>query len=170
MTIKTKNKILIIGFLVILIVCYQLAISKTLSAKKEYNTLIQESLLFKDTPKQVSLLKQKQDFYDGILTKYQLNGSSIQNNLLKTINTFTVQNNLKVASFLEPHVIYKNDMKINTYQFTLEGDYNPIIKLIHSLEQDTKFGEIINLHFEKKTNFRTGNNYLQANVLLKNLN
>lgn len=170
MTIKTKNKILIIGFLVILIVCYQLAISKTISVKKEYNALKQESLLFKDTSKQVSLLKQKQDYYNGILAKYQLDGSSIQNNLLKTINTFAEQNDLKVVSFLEPHVINKNDMKINTYQFTLEGDYNPIIKLIHSLEQDTKFGEIINLHFEKKTNFRIGKDYLQAAILLKNIN
>src|SRR5690606_12425142 len=96
--------------------------------------------------------------------------SSDLNNLLKTINTFAEQNDLKVVCFLEPPVNNKNDMKIYTYQYTLEGDYNPIIKLIHSLEQDTKFGEIINLHFEKKTDFRIGKDYLQATILLKNIN
>ena len=102
-----------------------------------------------------------------IKNKHQLNGSSVQNNLLKTINTFADSTNLKVVDFLEPHIISKNNLKINTYQFTLEGDFNAILKLIHKLEQKTKFGEIINLHFEKKTNFRSGKHFLQASVLLK---
>ncbi len=33
--------------------------------------------------------------------------------------------------------------------------------------QQTKFGEIINLHLEKKINFKTGKKYLQASVLLR---
>lgn len=167
MTNKTKNIILLVGFLLALILCYQLAISKTVALKKEYNTLKQEEALFENTPKQVSLLKQKQKHYDSLLNKYQIKESSIQNNLLKTINTFADSSNIKVIGFLEPHIINQNDLKINTYQFTLEGDYNAIIKLIYRLEQDTKFGEITNLHFEKKKNFRTGKHFLQASVLLK---
>jgi 23S rRNA maturation-related 3'-5' exoribonuclease YhaM len=83
------------------------------------------------------------------------------------INTFSNDNNLKVVTFLEPHIISKNELIINTYEFIIEGRYNSINKLIHQLEQKTKFGEIINLHFEKKKNFRTGRYYLQARVLLK---
>ena len=167
MTNKTKNILLIVGFLLALVLCYKLAISKTISLKKEFNSLALEETLFENAPKQVSLLKQKQKYYDAILDKYQLNGSSLQNNLLKTINTYADSTNLKVVNFLEPHIIKKNDLKINTYQFTLEGDFNAILKLIHKLEQKTKFGEIINLHFEKKKNFRTGKSYLQAYLLLK---
>ncbi|PWH84586.1 hypothetical protein DIS18_05350 [Algibacter marinivivus] len=147
--------------------CYQLAINKTFQQKKQFNTLSQEALLFKNGSKQLSLLKQKEVYYDSLLTKYQLDGSSIQNNLLKVINAFANKNNLKVISFLEPHKIAKNNLVIKTYGFILEGDYNSINKLIYQLEQQTKFGEIINLHFEKKKNFRTGKNYLQASVLLK---
>jgi len=56
---------------------------------------------------------------------------------------------------------------IKTYEFVLEGDYNSINQLIYKLEQQTKFGEVISLHFEKKKNFRTGKHYLQARILLK---
>ncbi len=164
---KTKNILLIVSFLIALILCYQLAISNTISLKKEFNSLNRQEALFKDTPKQVSLLKQKQKYYDTLLNKYQLNGSSIQNSLLKTINTFADSTNLKLIGFIEPHIINKNDLKINTFQFTLEGGFNAILKLINKLEQKTKFGEIINLHFEKRTNYRTGKSYLQAHVLLK---
>lgn len=164
---KTKNILLVIGFLLALVLCYQLAIAKTVAIKKEYVSLKHQETLFENTPKQVSMLKQKQQYYNSLLSKYQLNGSSVQNNLLKTINTFADSTNIKVISFLEPHVIHKEDLKISTYQFILEGDFNAILKLIHKLEQETKFGEIIHLAFEKKTNFKTGHVYLQAQVFLK---
>lgn len=167
MTNKTKNIGLLLGFFIVLILCYRLAIAKTFALKNEYNNLKQQELLFTNTPKQLSLLKQKQKYYDSILNKYQLNGSSLQNSLLKTINEFAVNNNLKVKGFLEPHIIKQNDLTIKTYRFTLEGDFNAILKLTHKLEQRTKFGEVINLHFEKKKNFRTGKYYLQAFILLK---
>ncbi|WP_407556492.1 hypothetical protein [Winogradskyella sp. 4-2091] len=167
MSKKQKNIALIIGFVVALILCHQLAISNTLEQKKQYNSLKSQELLFKNAPKQLSLLKQKEVYYDSLLTKYQLDGSSIQNNLLKVINVFANDNNLKVVSFLEPHSITKNDLTIKTYEFVLEGNYNAINQLIHQLEQQTKFGEVINLHFEKKKNFRSGRYYLQARVLLR---
>lgn len=167
MTNKTKNILLVIGFIISLYLCYYLAISNTLVLKKEYNDLKKEELLFKNTPKQLSLLKQKEKHYDSILNKYQIQDGSIQNNLLKTINITANLNSLKLVSFLEPHISNTNDLTIKTYQFIIEGSYNSILKLIHHLEQKTKFGEIINLHFEKKKNFRTGKHYLQASVLLK---
>jgi Tfp pilus assembly protein PilO len=167
MTSKTKNILLLSGFFLTLIVCYRFAISNTLELKKQYKNLKQQEVFFNNTPKQLSLLKQKHRYYDSILSKYQLNGSSVQNSLLKTINEFATNNNLKVITFIEPHVIKQNDLTIKTYEFTVEGNFNAIIKLTHKLEQQTKLGEIINLHFEKKKNFRTGKYYLQTKILLK---
>lgn len=167
MTKKQKNIALIIGFFLVLIICYQFAISNTLEEKKKLNALKVESKIFENSPKQLSILKQKEKYYNSLLAKYQLDDSSLQNNLLKTINVFADANAIKVISFLEPHITTKNDLSIKTYQFVLEGNYIAINKLIYKLEQDTKFGEIINLHFEKKKNFRTGRFYLQARVLLR---
>lgn len=167
MTNKNKNILLVAGFFLVLFLCYLLAFSKTFSLKKEYNHLKKEELLFKNTPKQLSLLMQKQKYYDSLLNKYQVNGGSIQNNLLKTINTIAGNTNLKVVRFLEPHSFESNDLIVKTYQFTVEGDYNNILKLIYHLEQKTKFGEIVNFNFEKKKNYRTNKSYLQASILLK---
>lgn len=167
MSKKQKNILLVIGFVLILFICYQMAISRTLEQKQQYSKLSKEELLSKNAPKQLSLLKVKEKHYDSLLTKYQLDESSIQNNLLKVITKFAEINDLKIVSFFEPHVITKNDLTISTYMFSVEGNYNNINQLIYLLEQQTKFGEIINLHFEKKKNYRTGKFYLQAKVLLK---
>lgn len=167
MTNKNKNILLVIGFILVIIVCYILAFSKTMNLKNDYNDLKKEELLFKNTPKQLSLLMKKQRYYDSLLNKYQVNGGSIQNNLLRTINDIAGDNNLKVVRFLEPHSVENNNLTVKTYQFTVQGNYNNILKLIHHLEQKTKFGEIVNFNFEKKKNYRTNKYYLQASVLLK---
>jgi hypothetical protein len=167
MTKQQKNILLLVTVFVTLYICYLLAISKTLEQKKQYDSLSKEILLSQNAPKSLSLLKQKEVYYDSLLTKYQLGGSSIQNNLLKVINYYAEAHDIKVVSFLEPHTITKNDLVIKTYEFVLEGNYNDINQLTYQLEQKTKFGEIINLHFEKKKNFRTGKYYLQAKVLLR---
>ena len=167
MSNRSKNILLIIGFVLTLILCYTLAISKTIEQKQTYNTLKTQEELFKNAPKQLSLLSQKQRYYDSLLTKYQLNGSSIQNNLLSQITAFSEDHQLKVISYLEPHILVKNELTMRTYEFVIEGEYNSINQLIYQLEQHSKFGDIISLHFERKKNFRTGRYYLQARVLLQ---
>jgi hypothetical protein len=167
MTQKNKNIILVVSFLLIVVIAYQFAITNTLQLKSEYKTLKQDTVVFNNMPLQLSSLKQKEKYYDSLLTKYHLGGSSIQNNMLKAINTYAELNKLKIIDFIEPHKIIKNDLTINTYQFTLEGDYNAIISLIYQIEQKTKFGEVINLNFKKLKDYRTGRFYLQASVLLK---
>ena len=57
-----------------------------------------------------------------------------------------------MVSFLEPHILIIDDLTIKTYEFVIEGGFNDINDLIYQLEQKTKFGEVINLHFEKKKN------------------
>jgi len=169
MNSKQKNIALITCFVLLLIISYKYAISNTLELKKEYKNLKQQEQLFKNVPKQLSLLKQKEKYYDSLLVKYQLKGSSVQNSLLKTINASAYSDNIQLKSFLEPHIFEENNLNYKTYQFTLKGSYNDILKLIFKLEQDTKFGEIINLSFERKKNYKTGKNYLEAEVLLRSL-
>ncbi len=167
MNYKHKNIALIFGFIVVLALCYRFAISKTIAQKQQYSVLYQQEELFRKSPKQISLLKQKNRYYDSILHKNQLGESSIQHSLLKTITTVSKANNITIIAFLEPHLNHKNNLTVKTYEFIVQGQYNQINQLIYQLEQHTKYGEIIHLHFEKKKNIKSGKYYLQARVLLR---
>lgn len=164
---KTKNILLVIGFILIVIIAYRYAIANTLQLKKEYEMLQQEALVFDNLPTQLSTLKQKERYFDSLLNTYQLGESSMQNSMLNTINTYADANQIKVVDFIKPHRIKQQDLTVNTYQFTIEGNYNAILSLVHQLEQHTKFGEIINLKFKKEKNYKTDKHFLQASVLLK---
>ena len=50
MTQKTKNIILVIGFLLTVVIAYKYAISNTLQLKSEYKTLKQEAIVFDNMP------------------------------------------------------------------------------------------------------------------------
>ncbi|WP_299334894.1 type 4a pilus biogenesis protein PilO [uncultured Psychroserpens sp.] len=167
MTQRTKNVLLIIALVLLAAIAYRYAIVNTLELKREYKRLGQDVDLLENMPSKLSSLKQRKIYHDSLLTRYQLGESSIQNSMLNTINTFAISNNLKVVEFIEPHKVAKNDLIVNTYQFSLEGHYNDMISLIHKLEQQTKFGEFINLNFKKYKNYKTGKSYLQVNVLLR---
>lgn len=165
---KVKNRLLIGGFILTLFICYHLAIANTIALKSEYNRLEKEQKLFTNTPKQIALLKQKQHYYDSLLKTYKIGETSMQNNLLKVITSFAEKNKLKVINFLAPHEYKTASLQINTYSFTIEGRFNTILQLLYTLEQQTRYGEIISVHYEKKKNYRTRKYFLQARVLLKN--
>ncbi|AXG69203.1 hypothetical protein KORDIASMS9_01423 [Kordia sp. SMS9] len=162
-----KNRVLIGGFIVLLFLCYKFAIANTFALKSEYSKLTKEQKIFENTPKQIALLKKKEHYYDSLLTKYKIGGTSLQNNLLNTVATFAKINDLKVVDFLEPHVFSEKSLTINTYSFTVEGHFNNILQLIYTLEQRTKYGEVISVSYEKKKNYRTGTSYLQAKIVLQ---
>ncbi|MFK7750499.1 MAG: hypothetical protein AB8B65_19060 [Kordia sp.] len=147
--------------------CYKFAIANTFALKSEHTKLVKEQKIFQNTPKQIALLKKKEQYYDSLLTKYKIGGTSLQNNLLNTVTSFSKKHDLKVVDFLEPHVFSEKSLIINTYSFTVEGHFNNILQLIYTLEQRTKYGEVISVSYEKKKNYRTGKSYLQAKVVLQ---
>ncbi|MEM6719241.1 MAG: hypothetical protein AAF611_08015 [Bacteroidota bacterium] len=162
-----KNRLLIGGFVVLLFLCYKFAIANTFALTAEHAQLTKEQKIFENTPKQIALLKKKEQYYDSLLTKYKIGGTSLQNNLLNTVTTFAKKHELKVVDFLEPHLFQEKSLLINTYSFTVEGHFNNILQLIYTLEQRTKYGEVISASYKKKKNYRTGKSYLQAKIVLQ---
>lgn len=167
MTYKKKNSIAILSFLVALIVCYFLAISTTLDHRKEYIKLANEEATIANLHKELFYIKSKQKYFDSILSTYEINNFSMHNSLLETINNIAKKKNLKIYKFNEPHIYEQDKIVVKTYCFSLEGAYNDLIKMIHFLEQNANYGEIIHLNFEKKKNFKSGKFYLRLNVMLQ---
>lgn len=170
MNSKTKNIIAVAGFFLALIVCYKFTFSETLAHRKNYQHLKKEVQLFKDIPQQLSVLYQKEKYYDSLQRTFQITETSFQNTILKTINTAAETHNFNVIEFNEPHIFEENDIRKNSYSFTVEGSFMSILKLTHHLEQKTKFGEIIHYQLEKKKDPRTRKERLQARIIIQNIN
>lgn len=170
MNSKRKNIVLVVTSILILFICYKYAIKKTIDYKREYQLLKNQETLFNDLPKQFGILNEKNKYYDSLLTKFQISETSIQNNLLKTINKAASDLKVKVIDFKEPHVFIENGTRRNSYSFSIEGSFESILKMIHQLEQKTKFGEVMNVKMEKNKRPRSRKEYLQAEIMVVNYN
>ena len=85
MTIQQKNKLLVLGFVAILVIGYFLSISETFSLKRNYDQLKENERIFENIPKRLKVLTQKEVYYDSLLSSNQITETSLQNNLLKTV-------------------------------------------------------------------------------------
>lgn len=168
MKLQQKHSILIVGFLLLVGVAYQFAFSKTLEIKQTYDNLKTQDELFSSISQNIHILKQEEIYYNSLLEKYQISAeSSFQNNLLTLLNEFSETNKMKVINFVDPHIFKYNNVKQETYVFTLEGDFNSIVNSIFNLEQHHKFGNIISVQFIKKKNYKNYKEFLQCTIFLQ---
>ncbi|GAB4520391.1 MAG: hypothetical protein Tsb004_31420 [Allomuricauda sp.] len=169
MRLDKRNKLLIGGFVLALVVCYQLAIKKTLALHTQYvhNSKIWEQT--KDLPQKLANLKKQEQQLDTQFADLNLESANMQNELLRFLNEQGREHSVKVIDFSAPHVIPEGETTTSTYQFILEGGFRNILKVSHALEIKGNFGGITHMAFEKEKNLRNGRTYLRAQLHLRQI-
>ena len=167
MKLNKRNKILLGSFVVLLFLSYQLTIKKTLMLRSGYLSNIDKQELALNIPLQLAILAQKEKQLDDQFKELDLGSTNFQNDLLKFLNESTSLNGVKMIEFKAPHSIENGNTKIKTFIFVLEGTFNGILKVGHSLENQGNFGAITHMDFEKIKDYRTRKSSLQATVHLQ---
>ena len=166
---KNKNILLVLGFVLLLIIAYQFAFSKTLAIKKEINSLETKSIAFQNVGNLFATLDYRIRYADSILGKNNLKNSSVQNNLLDFLNRQSTTNQFTISDFSEPHRFTENEVTITSYRFSIVGGFRDILEMIYKLEQEQAFGKIVHIHFEKKRDYRMGKDFLECFVVVESL-
>jgi hypothetical protein len=168
MKLNKKNKILLLGFMVALYLCYTFSISKTIFYYKEYQAK-KELLATVDISADLfHQLKQKEKKIDQLLSKYNVSyDDSFQNNLLKRLSIYATSNNVKIIDFKEPHLTTKNNILTSSYQFSLQGSFKCLISIINKIENNPNLGQVKHLNFIKKRNFKTNTDDLFLDIILQ---
>lgn len=169
MSLNQKNIVFILGLIFLIWVAYLFSFSKTIEAFHTYNKLKYQDDLFTSASQNHNNLQQQVKYYNSLLKKYQISAeNSFQNNLLNTINDYAKSHPLKIINFKNPNRFLPTNHTIQeTYVFTVESDFNSIVNLIYTLEQNHKFGEIVSVNFEKKKDYKTNLEYLQCEIYLQ---
>lgn len=167
MDIKLKNKILVVGFIVVLFIIYEFAISKTIETNKIVSQLTIEKSLLKNVSNKILDLKTKEAQLDAILKKRNISiSNSFQQMLLQNVTSFAQKNELQIIAFSEPHTYNTNITRLATYSFEIKGSFISLLKMICFLEE-LQLGKLLTIKFEKKNNYRNNTNYLTCKILLQ---
>jgi hypothetical protein len=170
MTYKQKNGLLLVGFIILLWIAYQLSFSNAIAQKKQYITLKNELSMVENSSLKLKQLQKQLQYYDSILEVKNIRTStSFQNNVLNIINSIADTTNLSVLDFKTPHFYVQDNFEIQTYPIILNGGFNQSLKLIYQLEQISNVGNIVSASFEKKKNYGKNVYFLETTILLQHI-
>ncbi|WP_281232426.1 general secretion pathway protein [Flavobacterium gelatinilyticum] len=168
MKLNKRNKLLIVGFCIVLYICYSFAISNTIHYYREYKKKQEEIAADSDMPRMMAQLSQKEKQLDQILSNYDVNISeSFQNDLLKQLTSYSESYHLKIVDFKEPHIISQKGFTTTSYTFSLEGSFNGCLALLNKVENNPMLGNIKHLNFIKKRNYKTNADQLFVEVIMQ---
>lgn len=168
MTLSKKNKLLLVGFVIVLYVCYSFAISNTINYYKEYQAKQQEIAADSNMPKLAGQLIQKEKQLDQVLSQYDVDiTESFQNDLLKKLTSYSNSYKLKIVDFQEPHTISQKGFTTTSYIFSLEGSFNGCLAVLNKVENNPSLGNIKHLNFVKKKNYKTNTDQLFVEVIMQ---
>ena len=169
MTQKNKNIILIAGFLLVLVLSYRMAFTKTISVHREVKSLKEETVTFESLAGMSATLSAREKFADSVLRKNNIRNSSIQNNLLELLNRESGEKHFIITEFNEPHTFTENGATITSYRFTLRGEFNAMQDVLYMLEQKYNFGKVSHVHFYKKKDYRKRKDYLLCTIIMESI-
>ena len=152
------------GFLLSLLLIYNLAISKTTSlykAKKDQENLLQ------------STGKLTQELFDIEQQLNTIQASSIKpydkKYMLQQVTDFCSTNDLMIISFPATQSREASEYEILTNEIEVKGAYKKIVELIYLIERIEKVGSISNVKFSKIKNKKTKREELVAKIVIRNL-
>lgn len=163
-----KIGLLIGGFIIVFVICYQLAFSKTHLLNKEVGQLEENQIGVSELGVLNHQLSLKERMVDSVLDRHNLKRTSIQNGLLSYLNARKENSSIQIISFDEPHRFQQQNGVTVSYSFQLTGDYNDLLELVYGLEQDYSFGEVKHVSFEKKRDYRARRDYLEGKIIIVN--
>ena len=164
---KRKIIALLVGFILVLFLGYSLSISETLEIRDHYIQLKNEEALLSNIPIRMKQLEEKEQHFDSLMVHYQISETSLQNNIVKSLERYASTNKLEIIGVNAPHEVTEKGIATKSYAFKVEGSFREILGLAYEIEQKIRFGKISNLELDKVKNKRTGRVVLNGHFLLQ---
>lgn len=166
---KTKFKLLLWSIPIIIVILYQLGVSRTIYEITTYKNLkvnLKESDLASRS-EQLHQLNNRQ-----LLEKYRayvLDTVQHENNLFSAISEFSDHETVKLVEYKMLGIDTISIPKTITRKITIRGGYKEILKLIHFLEIIKQPGRISSVTFKSSKDQKTDSIYLESSMYIQNL-
>ncbi|MFY0602963.1 MAG: hypothetical protein JXQ93_03370 [Flavobacteriaceae bacterium] len=164
---KQKNRALVIGFIIMLLVAYRFSFSKTIEIKTRVAKLEKDKAVLNNAEAKIKALKLEERYLDSILQSNDLSiENTFQQTLLIKVTALTKKHHLKLISENKPHIYRAANTNLQTYEIKVQGTFRNLMLFSNALEQQ-RLAKLSSLTFRKKRNYRNGKNYLESTLVLQ---
>jgi len=167
-TYRQKNIALLIGFVLSIIAIYPITISNTVKLGKNIHQLELQEQQAVHAPLAIANYNQNIKQLDEQISSYVSDTLEGEQYLLELVSNFSQQNNLTLTAFHQPTATQKEKITIYTREVALEGEYIPLLRLLHYLEYTKKIGRMASVEFETYIQKRSRRKKLQMSLFIQN--
>lgn len=169
LTYKQKNRYLLIGTLVFVLVAYFTTIRNTIQLYQDNKRLKERIIRAENAPAGIAELRISLDGLNEKLNNYLIDTTREQEHTLEVVSEFCHRKNLKVKELPQRKVTDENDFTIVTSVLKIEGNYNNLLRLIQELEYEQKLGRLSSVSWRSYIDNKTKRTILYMTVYLQNI-
>ena len=167
MTIQQKNRSLIIGFFLMLLVAYQFSFKKTIALKTNLTKLSQEQELLSNAMDRMAYLQQENNYLDSILLSNDVSvNESFEHYFVQKITQLKKQYNVDLISYEKPHSYNYDGTIVLSYRLELKGEFRNLMLFTNDIEK-LQMGAFTVVSFKKKKRYRPGEDELLCTLILQ---
>ncbi|KOY84384.1 hypothetical protein AD998_21195 [bacterium 336/3] len=166
---RNKNKLLIIGSILFVILAYFLSFSKTLDLYIQNKGLEKKAILSQNAPEKIRNLKKQLGIYEAKMQKFGQDSLSKDEYRLNILTQLCKENNVVMVSLPESFFQKEATESIETQEIKLRGNFIDLLKLIYTIEYKTSLGMLASVKFVTEEDRRMRVQYLYAYLYIQNL-
>jgi len=168
-TYRQKFQYLGIGTILVLIISYQLSISKTIRQYKIYKQYNSAVLSKNGDQNSLQMLQSRNTALDEILGRFILDTIDRSKNLLGVVGGFCAENDLKLKEYKPNPLVQIDPVNVITRSVTVEGTFINCLKFLHHLETGSSVGRVGSVLFKSYTDPGKNKTFLNCTVFVQNL-
>ncbi len=122
-----------------------------------------------NAPMRMAVLKKELKNIEGVLGDTEGEYTDFQQMLLERVSGYCQTNKLVLKEFPQPISKIENDYEVQTNIVVVEGPYDKLLDLLHTLEQRDRMGKVAGVEFRTEKELRTKRLKLTAAIYLQNV-
>lgn len=166
---RQQFQIYAIGAGIFILVMYQFTFSKTFSEIGHCAELEDKLSSVAHAPAQIRKIEAELNLLSSNLSYEGENAEGFHEHLLNVVSGCCSKNSIQLVSFPKQHIYSENDVEIGTSQFTAQGSFISLLKLMYHLEIQQPTGRLCNVKFYKEKNKHTKRMQLYMHVMVQNI-
>lgn len=169
LTYKQKNKILLAGTILLVLISYFFSIQNTIDLYLEVEQQNQRLSTLNNYPQQLKNYMYQLKILNSRVEQYVREKDFSQDEILESLSLFCRENKLVIRSFPKSSLQEKEGFFIETHHFEVEGSYINLVKLLYQIEKVENLGRVASVYFESNIERKTKRKRLSVSIYLQNI-
>lgn len=148
LTYKKKFIYLIVGGAILLCLVYSFSINETIKLRSSYLEIKNRYDGVFDASASILFYERELNKIDSLIGDKNDKGNYTQEELLRRVTEFGREHNLTIINFPSPHSYIDNGYRVFTYETSISGAFNDLVRLLYELEIGNFPGVVKSADFE----------------------